>query len=129
MNLSSPLTAHGKTRMTQRGIPPRIIDWLFEYGAVEHQTGSVVHYFDKTAIRRISSQEGAQIVALLRKYFSVYIVICDAGTIITVGWLDRHLRRDRKIRNRRFSKRVVGLSDVHYAPPNPEHGLAAQPAA
>jgi hypothetical protein len=115
--------------MTQRGIPPRIINWLFEYGAVEHQTGSVVHYFDKTAIRRISSQEGAQIVALLRKYFSVYIVVSDVGTIITVGWLNRHLRRDRKIRNRRFSKRVVGLSDVHHAPPNPELGLAAQPAA
>ena len=104
MNLAAAFTAHGKSRMQQRGIPPQIIHWLFEYGAVDHQTGATQYFFDKYAIRRISRDAGRQVVELLRKYFDVYAVVSEKGTVITTGWRNQHLRRDRKIHRRRVAR-------------------------
>ena len=43
------LSQHARIRMQQRGIPRLAVDWLAAYGAVDHQRGAELFYFDRRA--------------------------------------------------------------------------------
>lgn len=81
------LTKHAKARQQQRGVSPRIRDWLCAHGAKSHDhRGAVIRYFDKRARRRVLEHFGADAAGWLDKHVRTYVVLDAAEeTIITVG--------------------------------------------
>ncbi len=80
------LSQHAKIRMQQRGIPPLIIDWLAAYGEIDHQGGgSELFYFTKKARNAITRDLGKRALRGYSKCLNAYMVVCNGGTIATVG--------------------------------------------
>ena len=78
------LTAHARKRCQQRGIPPLIVEWLFEFGRDVHKNGAELIYFDKKSRRALRKYAGRQVFRMLDKYMDSYLVTVD-GKIVTVG--------------------------------------------
>jgi hypothetical protein len=86
------MTKHAADRQRQRAIPPLVIDWLEQFGAVEHQACAELLYFDRRALKRLSSYTGG-----LSDQFEVlrnaYLVRGTNGHIMTVGYRTRRINR------------------------------------
>ncbi|WP_454737186.1 hypothetical protein [Cupriavidus necator] len=81
------LTKHAVTRVRQRGIPPLIVDWLWDFGARVHNgTGAEVVWFDKGGRKRLMKAVGAQVVDRLGDLLEAYIVVSADGVVVTAGW-------------------------------------------
>lgn len=78
------LSKHAKTRMQQRGIPRRVVDWLAAYGAVDHPRGAEVYYFDSRSRRALERDVGRRMLVRNEKALDAYMV-CSNGLITTVG--------------------------------------------
>ena len=78
------LSKHAKVRMQQRGIPRRAIDWLAAYGAVDHQRGAEVFYFNRRARQALERDVGRRMLKRNEKALNIYMV-CAEGQIATVG--------------------------------------------
>lgn len=85
------ITRHAQVRVQQRGIPPMILDWLLDFGAREHYSGSEVVYFDKAARRRLRTYAG-QLADKASDYLEAYAVV-RGDTVVTVGYRHKHLKR------------------------------------
>jgi hypothetical protein len=88
MNISS----HAQTRIQQRGIPPLILNWLIEFGAVKHTHGARKRFFDKRARARLAQAVGDEVVNRLGSLLNVYLVESEE-TIVTTGHRLRRVRR------------------------------------
>jgi hypothetical protein len=78
------LSQHAKTRMQQRGIPRRVIDWLAAYGEVDHQRGAELFYFTGRARKALERDVGRRMMRRNEKALDAYMVCAD-GEIVTVG--------------------------------------------
>ena len=79
-------TDHARIRMQQRGIPPLIVEWLLEFGAVRYDHhGGQIRFFDKESRRRIAREKGEMVVRRLHELLDSYAVVAEDGTLITVG--------------------------------------------
>lgn len=78
------ISKHASDRSQQRGIPPLIMEWLFEFGMEEHHRGRQIVYFDKRSRRSLRRAVGRQVITKLDKYMNCYLVV-DDGMVITVG--------------------------------------------
>ena len=77
---------HASVRMQQRGIGLGTVELLLSCGTKEYDhRGAVVVYFDKAARRRTISRLGGQHSRELQKQFNTYVVLSNAGDVITVG--------------------------------------------
>ena len=83
--LTPGFTKHAQARSQQRQIPPKVVDWLFEYGAVSHFDGTELLHFDKKAKHRLCKELGRGVVQHLGKLLETYAVVKD-GTVITAGY-------------------------------------------
>jgi len=84
------MTRHAQVRCQQRGLPPGVLDLLYEYGEEEHDKhGAVILYFNKKARRRMARDLGWQFLGRLGPFLDAYVVEAE-GWIITVG--HRHSR-------------------------------------
>ena len=86
------LTSHARVRMQQRGIQTEIIDWLAAYGAVDHQAGAEVFYFNRRARAALARDVGARQLRRYEKQLDSYMV-CSEGRIATVGHRYQRVRR------------------------------------
>lgn len=87
------MTRHANIRSQQRGVPPLVLEWLLEYGAVERQPGGTqLRFFDKTARRRLERRCGRSVVSRLDDFLSAYAVTAD-DTVVTTGWRTKRVRR------------------------------------
>ena len=86
------LSEHARARMQQRGIPARVVDWLAAYGAVEHQPGAEIFYFDRTSRLALERDIGRRQVRRFAKALSAYMVY-EKGRITTVGHRFRRIKR------------------------------------
>lgn len=77
--------------MQHRAIPPLIVEWLLEYGAIERANGAVKRYFDKNARRRLGERFGHQIVDRMGDLLNIYIVE-NAGTIVTAAHRTKRIK-------------------------------------
>lgn len=86
---------HAKVRSQQRGIPPLIALWLFDFGELQHDGhGGVCRYFTKTSIRRMEREFGREPLRRLSEFLDCYLVeATDSGAVITVGHRFGHIRR------------------------------------
>lgn len=78
------LSNHARIRMQQRGITELAIDWLLAYGAIDHQRGAELYYFDKRARRALERDFGRRMVARHERELNAYAVCAD-GLVATVG--------------------------------------------
>jgi hypothetical protein len=78
-------TKHAQARSQQRQIPPKVVDWLLEYGAVSYIEGAELWHFDKRAKHRLSQDLGRSVVQRLGKLLATYAVVKN-GAIITTGY-------------------------------------------
>ncbi len=79
------LTEHATCRAQQRSIPPAIVNWLLEFGAVEYSHDARKRFFDKVARKRMEKALGHEIVDRLGDLLNCYLVESQEGTIITVA--------------------------------------------
>ena len=84
---------HARDRSQQRGIPPLIMEWLFEFGMEEHHRGRQIVYFDKKSRKSLRRAVGRQAIAKLDKYMNSYLVVED-GNVITVGHRFSRIRKN-----------------------------------
>lgn len=78
------LSEHARIRMQQRGIPRRVVDWLAAYGAIDHQRGSELYYFNQRSRRALERDVGRRQLLRYAKALDAYMV-CAEGQIATVG--------------------------------------------
>jgi hypothetical protein len=88
------LTAHGASRMQQRGLPPLILDWLHRFGHEHYDgRGGVVLHFNKPARRRLEHELGRMPMRRMKEWLDVYAVVStEDGRIITAGHRHRRLK-------------------------------------
>lgn len=86
------ITQHAAKRMQQRNVPPLIVNWLHEYGAVKHSHGAVKRYFDKPARKRLARDVGEQVVDRLGSLLNLYIVEGNEK-LITAGHRTQRFKR------------------------------------
>jgi hypothetical protein len=81
------LSQHARIRMQQRGIPRLAADWLAAYGAVDHQRGAELFYFDRRARQARQALERDVGRRLLRRNEKALntCMVCVEGQIATVG--------------------------------------------
>lgn len=87
------LTEHATQRVQQRGIPPAIINWLIEYGAVEYSHDARKRFFDKTARKKLGKALGNEVVNRLGDLLNCYLVESLHGEVITVSHRTGRIRR------------------------------------
>lgn len=79
-------TGHGKARQHQRCIPPFVIDALIDYGDERFLGGGARSFsFSKRSWKQFCRYMG-QAIQAYERFRSVYLVVAEDGSIITVAW-------------------------------------------
>lgn len=96
------LTKHAQTRLQQRAIPPIVVELLERFGAAVRSDGAETLFFDKSAQKELRRYLGGDRgFRLIEEWLEAYVVVSDAGPVVTAGHRVRHLQRDRsQIRGR-----------------------------
>jgi hypothetical protein len=77
------LSHHAQVRMQQRGFPRRVINWLSDYGQVDHQRGgSRLFYFNKRSRHAIKTDLGSRALKGYSKCLNAYMVCAD-NTVVS----------------------------------------------
>lgn len=88
------LTSHAKVRLQQRGIPPFVVELLERFGSSMRCLGAERIFFDKSALRRLTSHlGGARGLRTVDEWLGVYLVVADSGEIVTVAHRRGRFRR------------------------------------
>jgi len=88
------LTQHSQIRMQQRAVPVLIVEWLVDYGARSRaKEGAEYCYFDKASKNSLSKVVGKQITDRLSDLMYKCFAIVRDDQVITVGYIDKHIRR------------------------------------
>lgn len=86
------LSQHASIRMQQRGIPSPVVDWLLAFGAIDHQRGAELYYFDKRARQALQQHVSERLLRRYAKALDAYVV-CEGSQVITVGHRYRRVVR------------------------------------
>jgi hypothetical protein len=87
------LTPHARARMQQRGIRPRVLEALLDYGREVHAGGGRdLVFFDKRALARLKGANAA-LAAEGARVRGSYAIVGSDGTVITVGHRFRRIPR------------------------------------
>lgn len=87
------MTRHAQIRCQQRGIPPMVLDLLFQFGAsVPAGDGATKMFFDKSARRKVQTYAGP-LASLLNEHLNSYIVVGKDDEVITAAPLYERIRR------------------------------------
>lgn len=84
------LTEHASARANQRGIPRAIIRTIFMFGAEQHAPGGAIRLTLDEASIRLAADGSAHEQSQLERYRNTYVVVGEAGRVITVA--RRHRR-------------------------------------
>lgn len=80
------LSKHASDRCQQRSVPPVIVEWLLDFGSVEHDhRGAEIRFFDERSRKRLASEVGEAVVSKLADLLDAYLVVKDE-TVLTVGY-------------------------------------------
>jgi hypothetical protein len=85
---------HSAKRAKGRCIPPGIIGLLHDFATPYPAGGGAEKLiFDKRARRRLESNVGYLMYRRIEDLLDAYVVRAADGTIITTGWLTKHVLR------------------------------------
>lgn len=78
---------HARCRARQRGIPPLVLQWLFDYGRERYDgRGGRLLWFDKGSRRHIERDVGQEAVRRMHEFLDAYVVLTSSDDrIITTG--------------------------------------------
>jgi len=89
--MHSPLTAHARARMQQRGISPVALELLLDFGRETHDhRGCRIVRFDKRSRRRVMRALGPERYRQLERSFNAYAVVAADDAVVTVGQRLKH---------------------------------------
>lgn len=85
---------HFEKRKQERCIPLGIIDYLYQFGAEEHDGhGGIKRFFNHTSRKKMKKELGSNFVNQMSKFLRAYIVESTSnGQIITAGWRYEHIK-------------------------------------
>ncbi len=86
------ISNHAAQRLQERNIPPLIVEWLYEFGAVVRSHGADKLYFDKAARRRLESLVGHEVISRLGGLLDHYLVI-NGDRLVTAARRTCRVRR------------------------------------
>lgn len=76
---------HAEKRMQQRGIPPLLVDWLYNYGkSLFDNHGAEILFFSKKSSRLLKRDIGSIIYRKIEHLLDCYLIHSN-GVVITVG--------------------------------------------
>lgn len=84
---------HAQARLQQRTIAPLVVEWLMDYGTVEHSHGARKHFFDKAGLKRLKRIFGAEVIERLGPLLDCYIVVDEGDRLITAAHRTHRIRR------------------------------------
>jgi hypothetical protein len=88
------ISKHASVRRQQRSIPLIVSDWLADYGEeVKAKRGCFIRYFTKNKIKLMEKSFGKHFVRENKKYWNVYEVVTNDGTLVTSGWRTKKISR------------------------------------
>lgn len=87
------LTTHAVARLSQRAIPPQVIDLLMDYGTSIRNNGADRVFLDKSGRRRAERSLPKDELAVLNRWSKVYLVVSDEGAIVTASHRRGRFRR------------------------------------
>lgn len=88
-----PVTHHAAVRMQQRAICLDAVDMLLEFGSAERCRGADRFFFDRAARRDVAESLDELTLRGYERFLNAYAVVADDGSLVTVGWRARRLRR------------------------------------
>ena len=84
-------TLHGVSRSRQRGVPPLVVDLLFQFGARERSAdGTEILFFDNRSRKRVQTYVGS-LIGKLNEQLNSYAVVAG-DQVITVGTRYRRIK-------------------------------------
>jgi hypothetical protein len=87
------VTRHARARMQQRGIRPKVLEALLDYGReVRAGRGRELLFFDKRARARLA-RANAALATEAERVCKSYAIVGSDGTVITVGHRYRRIPR------------------------------------
>ena len=88
------VTPHARARMQQRGIRPKDLEALLDFGSERHthQEGVEILFWDKKARARLAKRNPAA-ARTADRLPSTYAVLGGDGVVITVGHRYRRIQR------------------------------------
>lgn len=87
-------SSHALLRSQQRGIPPSIIEWLYDFGERRYDgRGGVIRFFSDKSRHRLEQMVGRDEIRRVSEHLRCYLVeSARDGTIITVAKRYRNCR-------------------------------------
>ena len=84
--MHTPLTAHARARMQQRGITPAALELLLDFGRETHDhRGCRIVRFDKRSRLHALRALGRESYRQLERCFNAYAVVAGDDAVVTVG--------------------------------------------
>jgi hypothetical protein len=91
------LTRHAKIRLQQRSIPIELLDLIQDYGISIRSHGADRYYLDKEGRRQLKQSLRNSLDRKWNERCSkIYVVISDAGAVITAGFRNKRFKRNTK---------------------------------
>lgn len=89
------LSRHAEVRLTQRGIPPLVVELLCRFGACERCDAAEKIFFDRRSRRHLKAYlGGARSLRIIEPWLGTYAVLADDGTVVTVGHRQKRINRE-----------------------------------
>lgn len=85
-------TAHARSRLQQRAIPPEAVDVLLAYGECGRHRGADIYYLDRPARLRAAGALGKERYRRLSRSLDTYLVVSDDGHLITAAHRRQRLK-------------------------------------
>ena len=79
------ITEHASTRATQRGIPRKIVETIFMFGAEQPAPGRTVRISLDRASILLAAEDNPRLQSKLERYRDAYLVVGAGGRVITVA--------------------------------------------
>lgn len=87
------ISRHAADRMQKRAFPPAAFNLLWDYATSVRSKAADSLYFDRTARRRALAGLDSTGLRNVERLLNAFAIIVDDGSLITIAWRTRRLRR------------------------------------
>lgn len=78
-------TQHAQSRAQQRAIPGVAVGLIMRFGRVQRHQGADVFSLDRKARKSVRSYLGTAVYRGIEDHLGIYVVLGDAGRVITIA--------------------------------------------
>lgn len=88
------MTQHCEQRAAQRGLTDSAIDMALKYGEVLEQKGSAALVKLTRRQQKALEKDLKRLLRILERKQDMFLVVGNDGSLVTVGWQNRHIRHN-----------------------------------